>query len=192
MSSTNRSEARKKHTADYYITPHYAIEDFFKEFKKYERISCNKILDPCAGGDSKNVMSYPYVINKLHSGYKVDTIDIREDSRANIKNNYLNIDCKNKYNIIITNPPFNLALEIITKALEDVRDNGYVIMLLRLNFFGSQARKDFWQNNMPKYAFIHSKRLGFVKDSNKTDSIEYCHVVWQKGYKTDFIKTKVI
>ena len=29
----------------------------------------------------------------------------------------INIDCKNKYDVIITNPPFNISLDIIKKAL---------------------------------------------------------------------------
>ena len=34
MSSTNRSEARKEHISDYYITPQKQIELFLKEFEK--------------------------------------------------------------------------------------------------------------------------------------------------------------
>ena len=37
--------------------------------------------------------------------------------------NYLQIDCKDKYNVIITNPPFNISLDIIKKALDDVKDS---------------------------------------------------------------------
>ena len=107
----------------------------------------------------------------------------REDSRAIIKGDYLKIDCKtgynNGYDIIITNPLFSLALEIIKKAIEDVKDGGYVIMLLRLNFFGSKKRYQFWQENMPKYIFVHSERMSFT-DDGETDSIEYMHAIWQK------------
>lgn len=38
MSSTNRSEARKEHKSDYYVTPQYAIRDFVKEFLKVETL----------------------------------------------------------------------------------------------------------------------------------------------------------
>ena len=93
--------------------------------------------------------------------------------------------------ISITNPPFALAREIIDKALKDVKDNGFVIMLLRLNYFGGKLREDLWKSHMPKYAFVHNKRLSFT-DNGKTDSIEYMHCIWQKGYYPEFCQLKVI
>ena len=52
MSSTNRSNARKEHIADYYVTPVADVELFLKEFDKRVKLDWNniKIIDPCAGG----------------------------------------------------------------------------------------------------------------------------------------------
>jgi hypothetical protein len=93
--------------------------------------------------------------------------------------------------VIFTNPPFLLARNVIEKALGDVQPDGFVVMLLRLNFFGSKKRKDLFQKHMPKYSFVHSKRISFTADKN-TDSIEYAHYVWQSGYYPEFTKLKVI
>lgn len=191
MSSTNRSNSRDEHIADYYVTPIDKIEEFLQEFIKVEGdiFKDAKILDPCAGGDSLHEMSYPKALSPyIHN---IDTIDIRDDSLADIKGSYLDIDCKNKYDVIITNPPFNISLDIIKKALDDVKDNGYVIMLLRLNYFGSKARKPFWEDIMAKYTFVHSKRIGFT-DNGKTDSIEYMHLVFQKGYNENCTRLYII
>jgi hypothetical protein len=80
-------------------------------------------------------------------------------------------------------------------------------MLLRLNFFGAQCRKDFFEKNMPKYCFVHSKRISFFPEDvpwvnekgeekiyrkGSTDSIEYAHFVWQAGYTENYTKTFVI
>ncbi|MEW8963206.1 hypothetical protein [Paraclostridium dentum] len=191
MSSTNRSRARDTHISDYYVTPIEEIEKFLGTFLKIEIIDKDiKILDPAAGGDKIHKMSYVEALNKF--GFNnIDTIDIRKDSLAQYKQDYLTTNCKNKYNMIITNPPFSLAMNFIQKALDDVKDNGWVIMLLRLNFFGGKQRFTFWQHNMPKYCFVHHKRMSFT-DDGKTDSIEYCHMVWQKGYKSGFTQLKVI
>lgn len=203
LSSTNRSNARKKHISDYYVTPIDKILDFLHEFNKYEDIFVKQgrdkngrpyplILDPCAGGDANHPMSYPVALQQI--GIDPDniiTIDIRQDSRADIKEDYLKIDCPGNFDVIITNPPFNLAREIIEKALNDVNDGGFVIMLLRLNFFGGKLRKDMWDRQMPKYAFVHNRRMSFT-DDGRTDSIEYMHAVWQKGYYPEFTKLKVI
>lgn len=195
MSSTNRSNSRDFHISDYYITPINEIINFLNEFNKHEDILLKPntlILDCCAGGDLKHPMSYPEALKQTGvSLNNISTIDIREDSLAEIKADYLTYDCKNKYDVIITNPPFSLALPIIKKALNDVKNNGFVIMLLRLNFLEGKSRFNFWQQNMPKYIFVHHKRMSFT-DDGKTDSIAYAHYCFQKGYCPEFAKIKVI
>jgi len=121
----------------------------------------------------------------------IETIDIREDSLADIKEDYLNFQVRQKPSMIITNPPFLVAAEVVKKALDDVQDNGWVIMLLRLNFFGSKQRKHFWEEHMPRYAFVHHKRMCFT-NNGKTDSVEYMHCCWQKGHYPNFCELKVI
>lgn len=201
MSSTKRSNARDTHVSDYYVTPQSCISDFFyawmydlNQEENYNRVgdrpSDCKWLDPCAGGDSSHPMSYPSAIEPIVG--KVDTLDIRETSLAEIKGDYLNIGVKlGYYDVIITNPPFNIAESIIEKALKDVKDGGYVVMLLRLNFFGSKARFPMWQKQLPEYAYVHHRRMSFT-DDGKTDSIEYMHCVWHKGVYPEFTKLKII
>jgi len=202
MSSTNRGYER--HKTDYYITPQEPIKVFLSEFlsdvkkgkfidditgiaNRPDRI---KWFDPCAGGDNEFQMSYPAVIER-EFGAEVDTMDVREDSRAKRKEDYLLADLNYKPDVIITNPPFFIAREVIEKALEDVVDGGYVIMLLRLNFFGSKERFNFFQKYMPILSYVHQRRFSFTKDK-KTDSIEYMHAVWQKGQSPDFTMLKII
>lgn len=190
MSSTNRGSRGGN---DYYVTPVDDINTFLQEFKKDSNINYNelKILDPCAGGDIKHRMSYPEAFKK-NGMYIMDTIDIREDSRADIKNDYLKCNVEeNYYDMIITNPPFNKAEKIINKALKDVDDDGIVIMLLRLNFLGSQKRKKFWDINKPSFIYVHRKRMSF-RDDNKTDSIEYAHFVWIKNKNPQFAQIRII
>jgi hypothetical protein len=184
MSSTNRSDSRDYHISDYYITPVEVIKEFLNKFIYLEGKHVFKlVLDPCAGGDAHHPMSYPKALEDFGIKGNIVTIDIREDSLAELKSDYLTLDVKKQnFNVIITNPPFSHALEIIQKALHDVTDDGYVIMLLRLNFLGSKKRKPFWDANPPKYIFVHSKRISFFGNSN-TDSIEYAHFVWQKNNK---------
>jgi hypothetical protein len=202
MSSTNRGYDR--HKVDFYVTPKRCIREFFScwlddlmgEFWD-DQLSVgtepNKAiwLDPCAGGDTTHKMSYPEVIIS-EFGADVDTIDYRQDSLAYRKEDYLLADVpQSYYDVIITNPPFYLAQEIIEKALRDVKDNGYVVMLLRLNFFGSNERLSFWERQLPVWTYVHHRRFSFT-DDGKTDSIEYMHAVWQKNYSPDFTMLKVI
>ncbi len=196
MSSTNRGYNR--HKSDYYVTPQKDIIIFMNYLQNIVLNKDNKSmktinwLDPCCGGDNNNEASYISVINKLYKPKNILGIDIRKDSKANIIMNYLDIEKKDIsiYDIIISNPPFYLAEDFIKKSIECINDNGYVIMLLRLNFFGSKKRKHIFENNMPKYCFVHHKRISFMNGA--TDSIEYAHFVWKKGNNNDFCKTYVI
>lgn len=223
MSSTNRSSSRNKHIADYYVTPISDIELFLKKFNEFYSLDWNhsKILDPCAGGNPKirndwgikeayHPMNYSTAIHNVFGKCNIKNIDIRSDSLAEIKGDYLTMDVKKfQPDIIITNPPFNLAVPIIEKAIDDVADNGYVIMLLRLNFFGSQSREEFFKKYKPESVFVHHIRIGFTdkkddggytifdRDGNprrgSTDSIEYMHAVWHKGnLQPDYTKLILI
>jgi hypothetical protein len=195
MSSTNRGHSRDTHISDYYRTHVPDINLFFNNIRHLDILK-GLILDPCAGGvKQRESMSYPEAL-KIY-GVKselIDTIDIREDSPADIIGNYLELNTEGRYDVIITNPPFNIALDVIKKALSDVKEGGHVILLLRLNFFGSQERKPFWDSHLPKYCFVHSKRIHFIDGQGKsgTDSIEYAHYIWQKGYDPEYTLLKVI
>ena len=140
-------------------------------------------------------MSYPKALREYYAipddWNGIKTIDIREDSLAETKCNYIETKLDYKPFLIISNPPFNQAIEFIKKALDDVEDGGYVAMLLRLNFLETKARKDFFDNYMPTWIFVHHKRMSFT-DAGGTDSVAYCHMVWKKNDYPKFAKIRVI
>jgi hypothetical protein len=169
--------------SDYYITPVDEVRKFLDFIKGEDpSVITGHVLDPCAGGSPGHAMSYPAALSEIFPRLLIDTIDIRQDSLADIKGDYLQAECGDKYRTIITNPPFNGSMQIIEKALSDVMDGGHVVMLQRLNFMGSKQRKPFWSENMPKYTVVHHKRMSFTENGG-TDSIEYAHYVWQKGWR---------
>ncbi|MGO2181174.1 MAG: SAM-dependent methyltransferase [Pseudoalteromonas nigrifaciens] len=187
MSSLNRGTVRNND--DYYITPHWLIEDFLAALAENNMLVCSpdenpRVLDPSAGGCNKYEMSYPTVLEK--EGFTVDSWDIRADSRASVINcDFLQVkSLKKPYDMIITNPPFNVAQEFTEHALEMVEYGGLVIMLQRLNWLGSQKRKPMWQKLPLAAVYVHSKRPGFDPEKpSKTDSTEYAHFVFCKGYE---------
>lgn len=200
MSSTKRNEYRAEH--DYYATPLWMPREFMGAMLEFEPrfLHCNGaldvpayVLDPCAGGDAHAEMPYPLVLQEFGvPAANITTVDVRQDSRAQYKMDYLTEFEANRfpYDVIITNPPFAIAQAIIEKALAEVNYGGWVIMLQRLNFLGTKARLPFWKANRAKYVFVHSSRPSFVghipqserKGKNTTDSIEYAHFVWQRGW----------
>jgi hypothetical protein len=194
MSATNRGAVRNE--KDYYVTPPQTVRDFLTAFLDKEpdlMLPDLYTLDPCAGGGPEEAMTYPLVLREFGVDKKdILTVDIRPDSRANIKADYLTLQLPDRpIDFICSNIPFSLAVEFITKALSDVRDGGYVAFLSRLNLFGAQKRLPFWQANMPKYTFVHTTRPGFRKTSG-TDATEYSHFVWQKGLNRDYTQLYTI
>ena len=167
MSSTGRGTIRKVN--DHYDTPSHTIRSLLNIYRiRYP------VLEPCAGNLA--------IVNMLNPDVEtVYSIDIDDQSPAKMHCDYLKYQIGLSVNTIITNPPFNLAQEIIEKALKDVAEGGEVIMLLRLNFLGSQKRKPFWDSAPLKHIYVLSKRPSFTKDG-KTDSIEYMWCVFERGY----------
>ena len=75
--------------------------------------------------------------------------------------------------LILTNPPFSIAKEFIEHSM---MCSTTVIMLLRINFLGSQARHDFWNQFPPDGLIILSKRPSFT--GKGTDATDYAWFVW--------------
>lgn len=82
------------------------------------------------------------------------------------------------YQVVISNPPFSLAMEIIQKSFQVTK--GHVIMLQRLNFLGSKKRAPFWWKYPPDVYVLGMNRPSFKVDGS-TDSIEYGWFVWPPG-----------
>jgi 16S rRNA G1207 methylase RsmC len=63
-------------------------------------------------------MSYPAVLFEYGANHdKIITIDIRENSGAILKTDFLTEQIPAQYDLIITNPPFDKAKEFIEKSI---------------------------------------------------------------------------
>ena len=165
MSSTNRRPGvRSKH--DHYETPRHTLMSLINNHKlEYP------ILEPCAG--------YGSVANILRLNGEVVTNDIDLNMECDYNFDYLQWNPENGFKTILTNPPFNLAEQIIIKSIQDLTVGGEVIMLLRLDFLGTEKRKQFWRDYPAKQIYALSKRPRFVRQG---DSNEYGWYVWKTGW----------
>lgn len=159
MSSTNRGAKRRE--KDAYPTPSWCIESLIPEIVF---LTGTRILKPCCGNG--------VIWRALEHVPWVDSIDWCEIDKGR---DFLEWKFENeRFDFIITNPPFSLAKEFIDKSLALAN---CVIMLLPQSFFGSLSRKEFWRQHPPTAQFILSKRPSFTGDG-KTDSEVYSWVVW--------------
>lgn len=139
MSATNRGTIRRE--ADFYPTPEYCVKLLVGELRTVAEGL--KWGEPCKGdGSIIKATGYPYwQYAELSEGK-----DYFDQWFTDV-------------NGIITNPPFALAQEFIDKSLVEA---DFVAYLLRLNFFGSRKRREWWQGKKPTHLFTLSERPVFV------------------------------
>lgn len=82
--------------------------------------------------------------------------------------------------VIITNPPFTLTEAFIEKSLSELKPDGTMAYLQRVNFLGSRKRVPFWQRvGFPDKTLIIVPRPRFV--GGGSDSCEYAWLIWDRG-----------
>lgn len=114
----------------------------------------SNILEPCAGAG--NIVKF-----LTDRGFKnITSFDIKDrrtwEFPLTIKD-FIADEVGEKYDWIVTNPPYSLALEFAQKCLK-VADN--VCLLYLLQFAGTTKRKKFMQDNLPSI-YVLSKRPSF-------------------------------
>lgn len=83
------------------------------------------------------------------------------------------------FNLIVSNPPYYIAEEIIRKAWTLLEPGGEMIMLLRLAFQASIARyKGLWKELYPIEIMVCSRRPSFY--GGGTNGTDYGVFVWHK------------
>lgn len=185
MSATNRGSIRNE--SDFYITPEWCIDLFLKEFG---RPIGSEIFEPCAGNG--------VIIKTLHRNFNSLTIkacEIREEEKNNLLNagasevycyDFLKFEGSNPYiDLVITNPPYCIAQEIIEKSFE-YAPKAEVVMLLRLAFLESKKRKKFWDKHPLTQLYPLLQRPSFT--GKGTDATAYGWFVWSQ-YRDKLIKS---
>ena len=192
MSSTNRGG--KRTPADNYPTPAWTTKRLFEQIdpdgRKYWG---QQLLEPCAGEGAIIAAA-----NEFYKGHFDRTgqdgpiwtsNELRKDAKIVLSRHvkplnqnyrdYLDPDMTGwkgatEPALIISNPPFSIAHEVIQRSLRF--HEAEVIMLLRLNFLASVKRSQFMRN-FPPDVFVLPNRPDF-KAHGKTDSIEYAWFRW--------------
>jgi len=103
---------------------------------------------------------------------------------------YLNTETDIKADWIITNPPYKLAKEFISKSLTQA--NKGVAMFLKIQFLEGQARKEWFKNTPLKYVYVFSKRQDPLRDGMELNpktgkkwgsTMCFAWFVWEIGYE---------
>lgn len=165
---------------DFYATHPESVELFLKRAKETNLNIPNNIWE-CACGDlaiTKVLRKYGYNV------FSTDLVDRGYGDKVGIDFLTCN-DYKNKFDCIFTNPPYAMAKDFVERAIDQVKDNGLVIMFLKLTFLESASRYPLFQKYPPKYVYVYVDRQGCGKGGGtfkNGGAAAYAMYVWQKGY----------
>ena len=144
-----------------------------------------KILEPCCGAGA--------IVKVLRDYEKtVDYCDLNNEfSLTGIFKNFKDFvnDDFDRYDNIITNPPYSLAKEFILKAKEIT--NNKIAMLLPLNYLHGVTRYNeiYLDRKFPLKAVYVFCRYGMLEETIRDDGtyrtgmMVYAWYIWDKSYK---------
>lgn len=155
---------------DFYPTPGFMTRSLLNF---HPAIIGSKVLEPCSGGDAITAVL-------RRAGCEVLTNDIDQRHQAMTHWNaaldeYWRVWAP-KVDWVITNPPFNHALDILRGALEHA-DLG-VVMLLRKTFLEPTEERGAWLAAHPPTRAIGQPRYSFR--GTGSDSVSCDWYVWER------------
>lgn len=171
MSATNRGKDRNPF--DFYATPAWCTEAILRELK----LKPGFWLEPCAGNGAiikavnAHYGKYAPAWTAVELQKKFNKVLAPLVVQRHCPQDFLKYETFG-YDLTITNPPYLLAEEMIVHALTLTP---VVIMLLRLNFLGSQKRIPFWRSHRAD-VYVLPERPSFT--GRGTDATEYAWFVW--------------
>lgn len=157
LGASNHSE-NERQKEDYYATDPRFI-DHLIEKEPWLKNPELKILEPSAGEGILVDRFFELTGNRMDA---YDLIARRDDI---IEQDYFTADFSNKYDVILTNPPYlkdtaktttGLA-DYILKALKEVKVGGTVIMFLKTLHLESKVRYEkIFKNNPPSKLYVYA------------------------------------
>lgn len=176
---------RERVIDDYYATPTEATRALLD---KYGLNDCETIFEPACGEGhiSKEIERW---FKKIKSEAKILSSDLIDRGYGKGGIDFLKLDSQEKWDCIITNPPFKLSQEFIEKALQ--LSNKYVIMFAKIQLLEGIARKKLFDKHPPKYIYVFTDRVNPLRNGNPLDekgkpwasTMCFAWFIWEIGFE---------
>lgn len=182
LGASNHTD-KERQNEDYYAADPIAAEWLLK----IEDIPKDKPIWECAAGEKH--------LSKVFEehGYKVRSSDLIVRTEDVEQLDFLASN-ETWNGTIITNPPYNQAVNFIQKAMESITEGNKVIMFLKVQFLEGKYRKKLFEKYPPKTVWVSSSRITCAKNgdfeymkANGGSAVAYAFYIWQKGYKGETI-----
>lgn len=179
MSAAGRSEAantgHSRHADDFYATPGWCTSALLHQLVIRPNLA---VLEPAAGEGA-------IVRELLKLGVPLNITAVELDPKRSTivgalcrthRTDFLRWAPQDKFDLIITNPPFAMSMEFVEASLRLLGADGVCAMLLRLNWLASMKRARFLQTYCPD-VFVLPRRPSFT--GGGTDATDYGWFVWR-------------
>ncbi len=150
---------------DFYPTPSWATEVLLDYCPELHRNS-KGLVEPCAGDSAIADVLRPYFTSTLTTDIDpTRNVDMTADARTLVVSSD---------KTVITNPPFNQAIEIVQNFVQSGARSAF---LLRLSFLEPTEARGKWLSDNPPRGLIILPRISFTGDG-KTDSVTCAWMLW--------------
>jgi hypothetical protein len=193
VSATGRGAKRRRN--DFYGTPTHATDVFIRNAD----LPGGHWLEPCVA-DGQIIRAVNHVRKDIQWSY----CEIRKECAPTLQRmcrrgdlggephgcgvigDYLTTPFLDRhYDVVITNPPFALAQEVIERSME-LAPRALIVMLLRINFYESEHRNTWLRQYMPD-SYVLANRPSFVRNwktgKRGADATAYAWMVWHGAKK---------
>ena len=182
LSASSHTDSERE-THDFYATDPKALELFLDRIDN-DGIKLNHHIWECACGEGN-------LSEVLKSkGYDVYSSDLVDRNYGASGVDFLKGIFEWKGDVL-TNPPYKMALEFVKHAIELLMDGNKAIFFLKIQFLEGKERYKFFQENPPKFVYVHSERqkcaINNQFENIKSSAVCYAWFVWEKGFKGDTI-----
>lgn len=170
----------KRNKNDYYQTP-YSMTRQLLEVENFE----GKILEPSCGAGAivKVLRDYNKSVDYCDLNNEFSLTGIFKDFKDFVNDDF------DRYDNIITNPPYSLAKEFILKAKQIT--NNKIAMLLPLNYLHGVTRYNeiYLDREFPLKVVYVFCRYGMLEETIRDDGtyrtgmMVYAWYIWDKSYK---------
>lgn len=162
---------------EFYRTPAWVAHSLFRRLQHLIPAPAT-VLEPCAGDGA--------LLEPLRSAWPaatVDAYDIDPRHEAVRRRSAFVDDSRQRYDLVVTNPPFSHATEILFYGLAKCRAGGHVALLLRLGFLSSQERASLYRTHYPRFVLPLSARPTF-RGAHSDPKTDYMWAVWRQGRRS--------
>lgn len=186
----NNHSIKERQAEDFYASDVRSAIHLFNKLPFLKNY--NNIVEPCAGDGT--------LANKISeiTGKNVDKYDLLSRRDDIVEKNYFELDIKDKYDLIITNPPYKKGskanpglTEMILKMLDDLKPNGYLCFLLKTLHLESQDRYNKIYSKMPpERVIVYAPRISCYRNNDTSlpqGAISYSWFIWHKQEDGTFI-----